>query len=408
MYKNYDYCYMRSILTDIDNKTRGFCLIFCDNNFKEIGVLNTDVEGLKEIASDTRLIKDFSIEDNYLKCDNVSRMPITSDDLKTFGNIIDCTSPEKTFLDFIDYGSKNNFFIVDESIVNLDSYTGTGLASFKSIEFSQSTMTAYCKLVTNNTIHNQMLVVMNGQNLEIAPFVFAVPSDTELPEWLEEPCITKLHNCVLNNIEYVLYEMAGMPIYISNMLKSSALINKAATLRVKYRNVIEVLKEFKTVLHTMLGHTPIENKLEWSGGSNSYKSAYGVYLKSSLSLFNKASINKCVDWYVQLLENYITEPDEIMTKILTDSVNEMTKIAMTTIHSIMMSDSDIAQVLLNCENTISELQQKRLYCDIYLYKMRVFAYFKGTRLASGANPVLQGSDENAFTIVEHKLSYGME
>ncbi len=408
MYDNYNYCYMRSILTDIDNRTRGFCLIFCDNKFKQIGVLNTDVEGLKKIATNTELIKDFSIEDNYLKCDNVSRMPITSEDLKTFGNLIDCSSYEKTFLDFLEFGNDNNFFIVDKSITELQDYTGVSFTSFRNIEFSQSTMTIYCKLISNDTIHNQMLVALNGQNLEITQFYFAVPISVKLPDWLETFCVKELHECTLNNMEFVLYEMQGMPIYISNMLKSSALINKAATLKVKYRNIIEVIKGFKSVLHTMLGYQGQESKLEWTGGSNSYKSAYGVYLKSSWPFFNKASVSKCVDWYVELLERYASEPDKVVQIIETDSVNEMTKLALLTVHRLMLSDLDLTQVLLNCENTINDLQQMRLSCDIYLYKMRVFAYFKGTRLAPAANSILQGSDENAYTIVEHKLSYGME
>lgn len=408
MYDKYHYCYMRSILTDINNKTKGFCLILCDNKFNNVGILNTDVEGLNKIAADDRLIKDFSIESNYLKCDNVSRMPITNEDLKTFGNIIDCTSEEKTFLDFLYYGCQNDFLVVSNNIKDNVNYTGTAFTSFRNIEFSQSTMTVFARIVEDNTIYNQMIIVMNNQNLEIVNFTFAIPVNTELPPWVHCNYVKELHNCYLNNREYVLYEMQGMPVYITSMLKSSALINKAATLRVKYKNIIEALKEFKSTLHVMSSFQITDTQLEWTGGSNSYKSAYGVYLKSSWPLFKKSSIDKCIDWYTELLQQYSDNPDKITAIIKSESINEMTCLILLTIHQIMMSDSDITQVLINCENTINDLQCMRLDCDIYLYKMRVFAYFKGTRLTPANNPVLQGSDENAYTVVEHKLSYGME
>ena len=407
MFSKYRYCYMRSVLVDSEDKTRAFSLILSNESFTRISVYNTDLKGLVHLNTLDTLIKDFSIENNYLKCSEVPRVPLTANDINSFGEIIEIEDDFVIFSDFVRYGSDNSFYIIPEEIINEEHHLGNSLTPFNHIEFSKSTMTVYARVFNDNQIKNQMLIVMNEQNLEIVPFYFITDIEHEIDPLFRE-YVSFLHTIVINNITYNLYKFNNMPIYPTMTLKVNSLINKAMTMSIKQQSLIGIIKECKLFLREMLGHTTENKQYEWVGGSNSYKSKYGIYFKSSLQRISKEGCVDILNSYFSILEKCQGDSMLVCNTIEAEESMHLRKLALYTIHNLMTSDSDFTQVLLNCDEVISELNNARIHCETYLYKVRLFSYFTGNRLVPRANPVITGSDEEAYTIVDQKLLYGME
>lgn len=404
MFTKYLYCYLRSVLVDVNDNTKGFCFELSDRDFRDIAIISTNLAGLRQLCDNDDLIKDFSIENNFLKCDQVPRVQITANDLQEFNKIIEITPEQKTFVDFLSYGSENNFLLLSEDIIDSSVYTGNRFIKFEHIDISQTTMTVYGKITDNDEVFNIMLVKMQGFRLEIAKFYYAVNKQDTLPDWISENS-SLVKEITINNIQYDIYTLEELPLYTTNVLLSGALINKAMTMRTKYKNVIGTLKELLSTLYVTQGYQIESKKMSWSGGSNSYKTDYGVYLKSSLGDLSHNSKVRCVEWYTELL-NECDSDESIIQKINIDSKNELVRASMRMIHSIMTSADDITDIILNCNTLIEDLRKQLLRCDIFLYKMRVSSYFLGRRLAPLANPILAGSEESAYTIVDSKLFYG--
>lgn len=410
MFSAYRYCYMHSVLTNREDKTYGFCLFLADSTFSKFALYNVDKAHLEAVLKEDGLVYDFAIADGFLKCNPVRRMQITENDLQTFNTVIPCAPETNTIASFIAYGVQNDYVILSHCIMDepLETeYKGTCFANFADIEISQSTMTAGVKIYDGNTLNKEMLVIMENENLLINDFYFAFTSDKQLPQWFKDTYATCLGKKVLNNQEYFVYQMKSMPLYESNFIVDSAMINKAETMRVKYHNVIGVLNNFKKTLYYMNGFQITDEPISWKGGNSSYKSDYGIYLKSSLQGLTTAQKQECVDWYCSLMEE-CKGSTELLQKVRKHSSSILVMLAMQTMHAIMTSTESIADITNVCINTINEMRVNRLFCDLYLYKVRLFSYIRKFRLAPLTTPILQGSDEKAFTIVDSRLFYGME
>lgn len=404
MFTKYLYCYLRSVLVDVNDKTKGFCFELSDGGFRSLAIYNTDLSGLRSLCANEKLIKDFSIESNFLKCDQVPRVQITSNDLAEFNKVIEILPEQYTFIDFLSYGSENNFLLVSDDILESDSYTGNRFIKFEHVDVSQTTMSVYGKVVDDEEVFNIMLIKMKDNKLQLAKFYYAVDNQHKLPEWIERKS-EYVKEIKINNVDCSVYTLTEIPLYDNNVLLSSALINKAMTMRTKYKNVIGSLKELLSTLYIMQGYQIEDKKITWSGGNNSYRTDYGVYLKSSLQDLSRDNKASCVTWYTELIGSCSSE-DEIISQIMSNSKSELIKTAMLMIHNVMTSAEEITDIIMNCNSAIEDLRKQLLRCDIFLYKMRVSSYFLGRRLAPLKNPVLAGSDESAYTVVESKLFYG--
>lgn len=402
MLKDYNYCYMHSVLVQ-DNKIKAFRFTLGKKLLKDICYYTTDVEGLKSLCEDTALCKDFAIENNFLKCDNVPRVIFTSDDAKCMNQIIQ-NDDDYLLLDFVEFGAENGFFIIDRTIEPAKGYVGGALTAFSNIEVSQSTMTMYAKIVNDNQLHNEMLVIMTDGQLEISNFHFIKPKAVEFPAWFQPEYVTYLGNATVNNEEYEWYKLNHMPLYSNNFVRASALINKGMALHVKYKNLIETLALYKGVLNDAQGYNISQEPITWAGGTTSYKTPYGVYLKSSMEMWSNKQKSDCVNFYSSLIES-CSDCNEISNKIETEVSDAVTRLVLHTIHNITLSDSDMTTVIMNCIQTIQSCKVDLLKIDLFLYRIRICSYVNNIRLAPKYNPILVGSDEVAFTKVNSVFEY---
>lgn len=402
MWKDYNYCYMHSVLVQ-DNKIKAFRFTLSKKLFKDICYYTTDLAGLKSLCEDTALCKDFAIENNFLKCDNVPRVIFTADDAKCMNQIVQNNS-DYLLLDFVEFGAENGFFIIDRTISPDKNYVGRALTAFSNIEVSQSTMTMYAKIINDNQLHNEMLVTMTDGQLEISNFHFIKPKTAEFPTWFHQEYVTYLGNATVNNEEFEWYELNYMPLYSNNFVRASALINKGMALHVKYKNLIETLVLYKGVLNDAQGYNLSQEPVMWVGGTTSYKTSYGVYFKSSMEAWSNKQKSNCVNFYSSLIES-CSDYNEINSKIETEVSDFTTRLILRTIHNITFSDADMTTVIMNCIQTIQSCKVDLLKIDLFLYRIRICSYVNNIRLAPKYNPILVGSDEVAFTKVNSVFEY---
>jgi hypothetical protein len=394
------------VFTSEDDKTVGFCFILSNSTFDDVALYITDASGLKMLDADNHLIKDFSIDKNtnYLKCDSVNRLLLTQEDMNHKNELIKLEQDTSTFIDFINMGAANEFVLIDNESAESDKDVIGNVTLFNEINIAQNTMSVFCPIIADNTIHNKMLLVANENKLEIKPFYFATNTELDLQQ-PEYKYISYVRKVLVNNIDMYLYKMEDYRIYPSTAILNPALINKLMYRSVRLKSILDSLKDFRKSLNLLRGFEDSVDSISWNGGGNSFENPYGVYLKSSVPSLSKSRRQKCIDYYFNLMSSgkSIQEIEETINTLQPD----LTKDVILFLHNIFTSSDDLEEVMCNFYETRDRLRLELLATNSWLYKVRLYSYRKGIRLASIKNPILVGSEEDCYTLVNSKQFYEM-
>lgn len=390
MLSEYNYCFMQAALVDANEKIKAFRVICGDTEFQKFAYYTIDLNGLKHLCEMKDLIKDFDLEGTFLRCDNIPKVIFTTEDLYVLNKIIPLES-SNLLQDFLLWGAKNDCLILNDE-------EGTQFAKFIDIQVAQKTMSIYVKMVADADIHNKMLVYMKDTELVCNDFLVAVPSGCKLPmQFKYTKCEALQDKRTIFNRSYDVYNVNISDMAYIDLLRANAFINKATTLSVKYRSMIDVLKEFKDTLCISQGFQVNDMKYNWVGGTNSYKDSFGVFFESSLKPISKNQKFEIINWFTELISECHNK-DEIALRISEEN-NDLARLILNILLELMYSDLSTTDVIHNCIEMLNNCKLQLLSVDLFLYKLRAGAYINSIAIAPSYNPILVGSDEKNYTMV---------
>lgn len=408
--QGYDYCYLNYVLTDDSDKTVGFSFILSDKSFNNIAILNTDKTGLLELVNNDEIIKDFFIDNNFLKCSPVKRVIITKNDVSTFNSLLKLDNTTKTFTDFIKFGVENEFILLSSDFDEKQENYKFNFTSFSNIQVAQTTMSVYAKIFdSNNGLHNEMLVFMDKNKFVVNDFLFGVKElfFEAVTQWFSDAIqFSIIGKYIINNENYYVCKMESVQLFKLQMALACPLINKAMTLRVKYKSIIGVLKGYVDTLYVAnpFNISDTSDKIEWVGGNESYANSYGVYLKSATPALTAKQIDSCLGWYADLVSQY--DSTEAIFDEIDKHTNKFANTAVKYLITITEMGDSVSSNIINCNEAIDSLKKSMLLCDLWLYDVRVYSYMRLARITPISKPKIEGSDEDNYTTVDSKFYYG--
>lgn len=247
------YCYLRVLYVDYNNTIVGYSLVFSSADFSEIYEEIVPSDKIFDVLS-SGYTYDFNIVSGVLMCEDVPRITASETDYNLFSIKRRINFDDDTIYSFILEGMLNDYLIVDDSILEVDEYTGGAVAKFDRIQIAKSTMSMYVNMYDSSDIYHQTLAYLHDGIIELKPFYVAVPVSTKTLKFDRVQVAKKI-----NNVEYDIYVVKDVPIYSSAMVTATALINKAVQMSLKYDAMIRGLESYMRFINEALGDTQETN-----------------------------------------------------------------------------------------------------------------------------------------------------
>ena len=176
------YCYLSKIYESSSGESKLYECVLCDETFSDIAIYRVDLDTLKGLANDHKLIKNFVIEDGYLRCENTTRQLLNNLIESSKGKYIRKRDTKLySFYDFVRNGIKTECYFVHPDYALADnSLDGIGFSHFKNIRVSESTMSVYCNILTEEGLKHLSLIRLENKKLVMNNLFVAVPDDVDL------------------------------------------------------------------------------------------------------------------------------------------------------------------------------------------------------------------------------------
>lgn len=308
---------------------------------------------------------DFALEDRYLRCNpfvqTATGDSIASSSLETVIGY----AREKTIFSFIKEASRNNYVIIDDSVLKSDSVNGFGTTLMHNVRFSKTTMSIYVPMVVKDGLFNKMLVMEEAGKLAMRPFYYGVLENTRTDFG---KFITKK---VLNNICYDIYQVEFLPVFDSiGKLVSGVVINTAVQYSECCGFAISALTELMNSLYMIDDTSP-----EWIGGTRNYTSSYTIEFSSTLPKISKK------------------ERALIMSRLLNGQETGYEKdprdrYLRTAVKSLKYQEG--IPTLNSLNSTIAALKRINIDFGIYLMAVRYYLFHSHESVLNGSNGCLYG------------------
>lgn len=412
-------CLLNSIVQTLDGEL--YLLIYTTEELQMLESVYVNKETLTCIPK-KGLLTNFLVKDDFLRCDNLPKIKVNmkSDDLLGKKNSMSFryNSEDVSFFSFLSNAS--NFIYVDETAlepnedVELAKYKlGVhGYTSFTNLKFSETTMTAYLHVITQNGLENRNIVFLNDRNyLQVNEFIVGVKGLT--PNF-PEACAEYFGDAVNSEGEILnLYRIKMLSLYDDvSFAVDTNLINLCCYKSLCLKNALNMLD---VIINSIVKQD--SDTLKWSGGTNSHKSDFGVLFKSSGESFSK---NRCEHLLDTVMKGYVvpamvscdvdTPKEEIYTKVLSELMNSGVtveeKYLRKIIANIMILSSDKESILANACKYRKQFQSEKFTFDKFLYWIRCYLYLNKRRITMPGNPLIYSNFINAHTLVTEGTYYG--
>lgn len=423
----YKYCYLNNIYKN--DRVAVFELVMANNLFTECVVYSVDAQMLVEIVKNENLVKDFDIVEGLLKCSTVKITTARNDIEKSIGSIKSLNLDQHSFYSLIRDGANGKYILLDKEALNMteNSYVGSGVGSFLDIKISDSTMSAYARINTEDGIYNKMLITMEEGNIHFHPFYFGVPINQEECEMVSENSLQSMDlfnqetsisdNIVqkydgvkyigektINEQWYKVYYAEFLQLYTRVFLINS-FINKAVSMHNKYLNLLTALQFFITEQYSVLDKK--QETPKWVGGKTNYKDDIGVYFKSSRDKLSKSKIEELYDFLISVI-NRVGKPEEVKKCIEGSGYNRDEKDVILMFYNLFLVTVDPTELLSLAFEQKKMIEVKNLFISLFLYEIRLNAYNSNLEFRSDNSSlllpiILAGSDERSYTVV-NKIS----
>lgn len=373
-----------------------YAVVECDSKLLD---LKSKLFTLEELQLELEMIQDkrcdFTIEDGILRCNAMLKTIIIDDDL--FNHLKYTTSEAKrpaegTIYALLLYGVEHDFVFLDGD--EEDWKKGLGVAAFRCVRFSHSTMSVYVPLLNAEGLHNKMIVLPEDASLKFIPFKFGVKNaETFIPG-----CHSLNKQVIVNNEEYWLWETDVLNIYDENAVFVAGLVNQCEADSIVFNSSLDAINDYLNLLSKSYGNEPVQ----WSGSSNSYKTVYGVYFQSSC----KRVSTSCRQDIETAIYDDLTAGGtrESAAKAACDMLRErysLNRAAMFTAQVFAQTASygkELPEMFEAAYTIKKQLQTMNFWCCLYTYRIRTLAYLTKQRLNAG-KAVLAGGNTVEYTVV---------
>jgi hypothetical protein len=290
---------------------------------------------------------------------------------------------------------KNRFYVVDEEVLEHDSWKGNGIVSFRNVLFSQSSMSIYVKMMIDNRLYHKPLVKVKDGLIKIVPFHFLVPDDYK--EVI--PDCTFVKRIVVNNVQYSVYRSDVTEVFESLNKIVPPLINKACTVSVRSKSAIKVLKAYKGIFCEQLG-IKIE-KPEWAGGDKPREVTDTINFKPSAKVLSQPT-----ELAAQILGMCAKSDsfDDVRKEILASGGSPEYMYTALNVALVAKVSESSAEMMENLNEVLKRLETERFYADIFTYKIRMFSLISRRPLTSAIKPFFFGSEVGGYTQVMKGIS----
>ena len=422
--KTFKYCYLNNIYKS--NKIQIFELLLVDKLFTDFKLYLTVGKELKQLASYNGLIKDFSIVDGVLKCSSTTTLPLYEGIEKNLFKLVDISPEHKTLFDLFRQGALNKYIILEDKIVKeqQDSYVGSEIAKFTDIKFSTKTMSIYAKIITEEGLYNKMIVTMKNGKFNVSQFYFGVPISKDhdiktmsIFDISEKENGTKgadldvdikkrffgVDYCKTMNIngeDFNIY-FVSMALLQTQTAMINALINKAASMCVKFGNICNALEFFISEYYNDAYQK--QKKLEWIGGDSNYNDGIGVYFVNSRKTITKRDDKALLSFLYDIMRRTLNS-DEIIIKIKNSGFSEDEKQIIMIYFSFLIQTNNPVELINLAYTYKNKIDLYNVCFSCYLYEMRLRIFTDDSFLLRNQTNLLEpvvitGSDEKGYTII---------
>ena len=389
------YCYLTKIYEDSNGDSKLYECVLCDVTFSNIAIYRVDLEELKGLANDDKLVKNFEIKDGYLKCENATRQMLN--------NLIESSKGKEirkretklySFYYFVRNGiSAGYYFVHPDYALDGNVLDGIGFSHFKNLKISESTMSVYCNVLTEDGLKHLSFIFLQDKKLVLNSLFVAVPEGSSLVPAGKIAKAEPIGSITLNHADFQLYKVSGLSIYNPGMIITHSLINKASVEYAKSKNVYNLLSDYSETFSKQKS-----TGIRWAGKNNSHESPYFVGYTAMMTMPTKAE-------RVQILQKVLdlVSGDEDGIEAIKAWHCEPMKKVMAANLFILICGVTIDAALAKVWKRMDQCQMIMLYSSLYLYSVRATAFMTNTRFANPANPYIVGSEEKVPTLAKERL-----
>ena len=374
-----------------------YSVVECDSKLLD---LKSKLFTLEELQLELESIQDkrcdFTIENGILRCNAMLKTIPIDDDL--FSHLKYTTAEAErpadgTVYALLLYGVEHDFVFLDGDNEE-DWQRGVGVAAFRCVRFSHSTMSIYVPLLNTEGLHNKMIVLPGESNLQFVPFKFGVKT----AETFIAGCRSLNKQVIVNNEEYWLWETDVLNIYDENAVFVAGLVNQCEADSVVFNSSLESINDYLNMLSKSSGSSPVQ----WAGSSNDYRTSYGVYFKSSCK---KVSTSCREDIETAIYKDLTAGGSrETATKAACDmlkgrnALNRATLFTAQVFAQTAAYGKNLSEMFEAAYTMKRQLQMLIFWCCLYTYRIRTLAFLTKQNLNAGKG-FLVGGNTVEYTVV---------
>lgn len=382
----YKYCFLD---TKYEGSNHLYLVVLADEYFWDIAYLITDLDGLKNMKN--QYITDYSFDSEYLQCYNgLPSVPENEVVIRNKNTLLKITHNQSLFT-LLCEGTKNKFLILADAAVESGLFSD-GCCEFRKIQYSKSTMSCYCKMVTKSGIFNKMIVTVDKSPV-LSPFYFATPRDYQF----NNSSCKFIKDTEINGIAYNIWNTGILPLFEDDICLSKPLINKAV-------NMVERYSAAKVLIYNLvkkLAPYPNDTGKEWIGGSGSYSPRCYVRLKSTTKKFNADAKIEITD-YVMKNINAMSLQQLHESLIKSQKFSNLQKFSGAYLASVLdaikhSENMDIGIAI----NTLHSIEYSLMLTSMFTYRVCLHLLITKKHLVSyDEGYMIGGGGERDFTFVE--------
>lgn len=379
------------------NGVKYYEIVAYDNTFVKIQSYVLTIQQLiKFVEGVNPAFCDFRIVQGILECNpTVTEIPITQDllhdVLATNGEELQIN--QYSLYRLLEFGVQNDLLVLN-SVDDDELQAGYGVARFKDIKFSESTMTVYIQMHNADGIFNKMITTANEGTLTFRKFFVAAKNSTAVPG-----CVDLKKSIILHNVEYHLFETDELCIYDESVRFIPGVLNQACFESVVFKTLSSMCKDFIQGITSCISTTDASSA--WVGGSKDYKSSKGVWLKSSLKPLTTRER--------KLIEDVALRSETDDCAALQSEVYERVKYSLPQNRLVSVSVKIFAELLTEQGDLTDKVDyallrktsfDKRVFwADMYAYRVRTITFLHKRKLTQVGAASISGGCNQEFTVV---------
>lgn len=388
------YCYLNCVYVDLDDVSKAYEVVKCDETFSKISIERVSLETLKSLAVSEEYETDFYFEEGYLKCVPVKRVWCDTGVEESLArhtvNTMNYTEESKESLySLLLNGVLKGYYYLADELVGLEKYKGTGAVPFSHTKFSQSSMSIFFREVVNGVGKNHYVVSTEANHMKFEPFYFLVPAEA-----VEKVPYEFKGLMTVNNVEYKVYYSGTLSLAEPLGILSPVLLNKANCTRVRAASMVNCSR---LVLDACYGTAPVE----WDNSNHKNHNMRTVKFSSSLSVLTAKSASK-IHKDVTRLQQDCSSLVELQQKLQEEGYVGIGLEAASMFGFITEKAEDETAVIVLAKAFFEKYSRNLFFADLFLYRLRAYYCYSG-KLSIPVNTPICGGAESGITTIEEVI-----